>query len=53
MDIKTRILRWEHRMGENPAEVVMWIIGVLALIFLIVVFVDAYRNKKRNRRRRS
>jgi len=53
MDIKTHILRWEHQIAENPAVVILWVIGVLAVIFLAIVFVDAYRNKKRNKRRRN
>lgn len=53
MDIKTHILRLERRVEENPAELVLWIIGALAVIFIGIVFFDAYRKKKeRNRRKR-
>lgn len=53
MDIKTRILSWQHAIGENPAILVLVIISAIAIIFLSAMYIDSYlkyRKKKKHKR---
>jgi len=51
MDIKPQIIRWEHQMEENPGIPILIIVGFLAAVLLIVIFVDALIKKRNDRRR--
>ena len=51
MDLKTRILRWEHSIQENPAMLVLGIIVVITVVFIGAIFVDAFLKKRKERRR--
>ena len=54
MDIKTRILRWEFSIEENPAVLVLVILVVLTVIFIGAIFLDGYfKRRKKNKRKRG
>jgi len=52
MDLKTRILRWERWIEDDPAMLVLIILVVLTVIFIGVVYLDAYLKKRREKRRK-
>ncbi|MDB6021865.1 MAG: hypothetical protein JWQ04_1722 [Pedosphaera sp.] len=54
MDIKTRILRWEHAVEENPAVLVLVIIVALAVVLFGAIYIDGYlKQRKKNKRKRG
>jgi hypothetical protein len=53
MDLKTRILQWQRAIDENHAVAVLVIFIGVAVIFLIVLGVDAMFKRRRDKKRRS
>ncbi|HWF18065.1 MAG TPA: hypothetical protein VG754_02310 [Verrucomicrobiae bacterium] len=54
MDIKTRILRWEHSIQDNPAVLALGIIVALAVVFIGAIYLDVYlKARKRKKRKRG
>ena len=50
MDIKTRVLVWEHSVADNPAVLILEIIIFISLVFLCFVFFTGYSTKKDKKR---
>ena len=53
MDIKIRILRWEHAIEDNPAVLALGIIVLLTVVFIAIMFIDAFlKNRQKKKRKR-
>jgi hypothetical protein len=54
MDFKTRVLRIQRDIQENPAGLALVIIIVVAIVFISAIFLDSYiTQRKRKKLRRG
>ncbi|MDB6112224.1 MAG: hypothetical protein JWR69_3974 [Pedosphaera sp.] len=54
MDIKNEILKLQRTTADNPAIIVLVVVGVIAVLFVAIVLIDSFvRRKKRKTTKRA